>query len=122
MVRNNVITRILFAFLLLLFTKPAFSGLSVKAYEELKKTDEGILKVYIYGVGDGYQWSNAMLRTRGDKRFYCSPENLALNAENFIDIIDSRIAKMKKAGENLEKNYVENILLFGLIESFPCPK
>ena len=122
MLRNKEITRILTIVFLLLSTKPAFSGLNVKTYQELKETDEVILKAHIYGIGNGYQWSNAVLANRGDKKFYCSPDNLALNEENFVDIIDAKITKMKKAGKNVDEFLIEGVLFFGLVESFPCQK
>lgn len=114
------IDKVIIAILLLLFFSNTAIALDVQKYEELKKTSREVLKIHINGVGDGYSWSNGILNQRGDQAFYCPPSKIALNAENFIDIIDAQIVKLKKSGK--VEIPVELILYFGLVDSFPCSK
>lgn len=113
-------TKQIAAFVLLLFFINTAFALEAKTYEELKKTSREVLKIHINGVGEGYSWSNSILAKRGDKVFYCPPPKVALNAENYIDIIDAQVSKMKSSG--MVEIPVELILFFGLVDSFPCSK
>ena len=102
------------------FINPAIA-LDVAKYEELKETSVDVLKIHIDGVQQGYSWSNTFLEARGDKVFYCQPRKMVLNVENSINIIDSKIAKLKKSGQ-VEMPPVELILFYGLVDTFPCSK
>lgn len=100
-----------------LLTGKSFAmGLDV--YEDLKENSRGILKVYINGVGEGYSWSNSLLKDRGDEVFYCPPHKIALNADNYISIIDDKVASLGRS--EAEDLPIALILYFGLIETFPC--
>ncbi len=75
------------------------------------------MRFYISGVGNALSFSNIALEQRGDKPFFCPPEKIALNVENYMDIIDKEIARKQKNPNNVP---VEVILYSGLVEVFPC--
>ncbi|MCL1491280.1 MAG: hypothetical protein M1G31_11085 [Pseudanabaena sp. Salubria-1] len=126
-VRRQFQLAISFSFLLsLLFSSP-ISAIEVKQYEEYKRTSlsRTILKNFIDGVGYGYSWSNTFLENRGDKKLYCEPRKIVLNAENYIDIIDRQIAVLKKSNlplQSIMETPVELLLYIGLVDSFPCSR
>jgi len=110
---------VLMLILTLIVASPAIA-LDVQEYEERKNTSRDVLKIYINGVGEGYSWSNSILKQRGNPPLYCPPQKIALNADNYMAIIDAQIAKMKKSGAI--EIPVELILYLGLVDSFPCSK
>jgi hypothetical protein len=126
-VRRQFELAITWSFLLsLLFSTPV-SAIEVKKYEELKRTSlsRNVLKNFIDGVGYGYSWSNTFLERRGDKKLYCEPQKILLNAENYIDIIDTQIAVLKRSNLPLQaimETPVELLLYIGLVDSFPCSR
>ena len=48
---------------------------------------------------------------------YCQPEKLALNPDNFLQLLDSHISKWDIQGED---SPIELIFLTALKEAFPC--
>ncbi len=118
---------IAFSVLLSLLFSNSANAVDVKKYEELKRTplSREVLKNFIDGVDYGYSWSNTFLERRGDKKLYCEPQKILLNAENYIDIIDRQIAVLKKRNFPLQaimETPVELLLYVGLVDSFPCSK
>jgi len=100
------------------FTTTLSAAMDLKAYKELQKSSKDMVKIYIYGVGEGYSWSNTILQDRGGKALFCVPKNMALNAENYISITNNRIASL--GGSAVAEMPIELILYSGLIETFPC--
>lgn len=95
---------------------PAYSEISVKAYEGAK--DSQSFKLYLSGVERGYSWANTALDLRGQAKLYCVPTKLSLTFENYANILAKELA------DNPEiyalNTPVELILLNGLIKTFPC--
>jgi hypothetical protein len=94
----------------------------VKTYKEAIK-DKGspeykILESIIGAMGNGMTWGNTYAEDLGG-RIYCPPDKLALNNENYMDILE----------DNMDSNptFKEDdcplglILIEGLIKTFPCP-
>ena len=73
---------------------------------------------YITGVGKGIFWSNISMDIKFQKRLYCSPSKLILNGINYRQILDAQIKKMNRNDD--DKNYIEGVLLLGLVNTFPC--
>ncbi|KEQ17080.1 hypothetical protein [Endozoicomonas numazuensis] len=92
----------------------AGNSVTISAYKNLNEKHLNSLKLHINGVGQGFLWSNNI---EGRKPFYCSPGKLALNADNYMQIIDSQIPLYEKSGKDFP---IEMLLLFGLQEAFPC--
>lgn len=104
-------------FYLLLFTSSAsHAGMLVKNYEKMKNND--LVKLYIYGVGEGYSWSNASLSNKNQAPLYCQPKKMILNNENYLTLLDTSIRESTQG--NKDELIVEALLLTQLIKVFPC--
>jgi hypothetical protein len=98
----------------------ASAEVPLKLYEGVKNTET--FKIYLDGVGSGFCWANSRVKATGGRPLFCTPTNLALQAENYSQILRDYIEKnMKELMERLGPDYpVEGLLLLGLIETFPC--
>jgi hypothetical protein len=74
------------------------------------------MKLYITGVGRGYQYANVELWRRHKSPLFCQPEEFAVLPENFVEILDKALAKRTLKDDQL----IEYALLAGLMEAFPC--
>jgi hypothetical protein len=126
------IHRIVIVLLVLFFVNSAYA-FTVKEYEDIRKKgneeDKKLIEVYVSGLGQGAFWSNIELSTQGTKPLFCSPKKIALNARNYIQILEETIQYRRDIAlgdkiylEKLEKYNIELILIKGLINTFPCPK
>ena len=91
----------------------------LKAYKQTKArggNDWTLLNAYFMGVGSGYGYANIELRAKNESPFFCVPKNLALDAQNYIDILDAEIERGKFT-DDITADY---ILLVGLRFTFPC--
>jgi hypothetical protein len=73
---------------------PADADVYLKAYKQTKArggNDWTLLNAYFMGVGSGYGYANTELRAKNESPFFCVPKNLALDAQNYIDILDAEI-------------------------------
>ena len=103
---------------ILFFVSLANAEVQVKDYARLK--DTAWFKIYINGVGAGFERVNAYLNEVGRPPLYCQPQKLTLTAEDYLNIIQDSIRKHKGT---IKLNYpVEMILLQRLMEKFPCKK
>ncbi|MGB6210176.1 hypothetical protein [Pseudomonas mandelii] len=97
--------------------------MTVETYNALNKSDPGQLLTYLSGIGNGYGWSNAYLTEwRKTPAMFCEPDKLALNGENFKDILEAEIKRSyhPETEEDKTNNPIELLLLMGLIKTFPC--
>ncbi|UTA48335.1 hypothetical protein L1F30_02035 [Simiduia sp. 21SJ11W-1] len=92
------------------------NALSIVNYKQLKKEDYSSLKLYVSGLGQGYDWSNSIVANKLKQNLYCPPQKIALNAENFLSIIDTEI----ESGLWKDEDPIEMILFFGLEKTFAC--
>ena len=82
---------------------------------------------WIEGVGVGIDWANAEMILRKMKPLYCPSKNLTLGLENYLDILERQLQKIKEFSKknpgtvkDINKFPVEYLLLQGLINTFPC--
>jgi hypothetical protein len=104
--------------LLLAFAMPASASLSIKDYRSDKAAGGQIweqAKVYVAGVGSGLEWANTELQRNGMKVLFCEP-NLALNAQNFLDILDRTLTEATLD----EKMPIDAVLAEAMVRAFPC--
>ncbi len=80
------------------------------------ETERELLRFYITGLGDGYMWASALNKVRGGKELYCPPEKMALQTDNFIQIVRSRI---KEHPQDAQQE-LGLVLSASLIATFPC--
>ncbi|MFP6782796.1 MAG: hypothetical protein VCB24_00640 [Pseudomonas sp.] len=82
-------------------------------------------KYYIIGLGTGYTWMNTYYKTQGitDTQIFCPPPKIALNADNYIALIQEQIKELNtyKTVDEVNAYPVEMLLLLSLQRSFPCP-
>jgi hypothetical protein len=102
------------------------TGLTVREYRKIMASNNEARKVpieiFIRGLGEGMQWGAYMAtRKPGAVELYCLPDKLHLTPQNFMNIIDNEIREdQKKNPTLLDEQPVALILLFGLMETFPC--
>ena len=120
---NQLLMKIIISFFLsVLLVNPAIA-LGVKEYKQLKKESPDFIKTFIGGIGAGYSYSNIVLEKKGRPPLYCPPSKVALNASNYVQIIDKKIVEFKKIEFPDTVNVdVELLLYLGLVEAFPCTK
>jgi len=106
----------------LLLSTAANAEYSVKEYREMRaKKDDiawAVFRNYINGVGTGYQWANEFVAADHKARYFCQPQRLSMNADNYISIIDGMLMDMSNVPETQD---VELLLWHGLRKTFPCP-
>lgn len=103
---------------LVLFVVPFSRATDLKYFEELK--NDKTFKLYIMGVGQGLTVANVSLESIGQSKLYCPPDNLVLQPEILLEILQRYIEKHKNI---LKPDWgVEDLLLWGLKETFPCNK
>ena len=115
--------KIILLVFLSIFLAGIANAITINIYEEVMKSKNENSKqaftLYIKGVGDGFFWSNASLRSNNQKPLFCLPDNLTLNAYNYIQILDEELADSKDF--YLTNNTPIAFILFnGLIKTFPC--
>lgn len=114
---------IYFTIILLITIVPATSlwaDYNVTSY--LKNKDNKTFQIYLNGVVNGYGWANSHLEFEKRPLMFCQPQNLALSYHNYIDIIDKELKTVNYSKNSYNMLYIENILLDGLIRTFPCTK
>jgi len=51
---------------------------------------------------------------------FCIPNNLSLNADNYVQMIDGFLDRHKHSADKLDKTDIEYVLLYSMVETFPC--
>ncbi len=88
----------------------------IEKIESSNQLDRLLYKQYIYGLGEGITWMDAKMKTDLGIRYYCPPQNIALNEENYLDIAKSFV----KANPYAEQSPFGWLLITALKETFPC--
>lgn len=91
-------------------------------FEELRKADKASATAIMAGLGQGFLTANAMLQAKNMTPLYCQPKNLVLGVENYMQIYDSMLERHGTKIKGLESATVAQVLIFGLVETFPCEK
>jgi hypothetical protein len=86
----------------------------IKAYD--KDNNNIYLRIYLHGVTDGLQTSNAWVENNRGGLVYCPPENVGLVDAQYVEIMKSYLTKFPKNKSGLPAV----ILLFALKDAFPC--
>jgi hypothetical protein len=111
MIRKKILSG-LFVFCLV---QTAHSEILLKDYHNTKQSQQKMFRTYIDGVGMGFSWSNAYLKTTGKPALFCPPDGITLQPDNYIDIIDSA------ASSSQDQHWpIELVLLYELAKRFPC--
>lgn len=98
----------------------------VLMYEEaMQSSDErvvNLVKTYVAGLGEGMVWANAKANKTP---IFCAPETLALNVDNFIQVLNQQIEGYRapdivSSGFDVDPKPIGAILMAGLADTFPC--
>jgi hypothetical protein len=76
-------------------------------------------EAYLDGVGNGYFMANGWQRGNNLPLLYCQPAHLALNAQNYLQMLDGYISKRAEDRRTRDMP-VELLLLLALKQAFPC--
>src|SRR5689334_5047291 len=98
-----------------------FAEVSMETYSKIK--DDKTFHSYILGIGKGYSYANAHLKSIGKPLIYCVPEGFKLQTENYLQILN-RMVEYTEAKTNMNTwpswarvdLVVEPLLLLGLID------
>lgn len=104
--------------LLLTLSNPVLAEIRAKDYEQVKNSE--MFKTYIQGVGIGISWANSALAARNQPLLYCQPSNLALGADNYLDILARQMKEAEMTKKTTLDTPLESVLLEGLMRIFPC--
>lgn len=107
------------------FTEPAAKQTKISTFNELRKTDKAAAEMYMLGLAASFNSANSMLQLKQMPLLYCQPQTLVLNLENYMSIFDVKYEKSKAMIESSKETLdigVSDVLLFGLIEAFPCER
>lgn len=110
--------------LVLSLTSGQSLAFDIQAYEALRKVDpestEGtMLRMFVFGVGEGLGWANARLEAEGDKPLFCAPRAMSLNIDNYLRFIDEALANQRSLFEKTRMP-IEGILLEAMVRKLPC--
>lgn len=119
MLRLNKSLKILISLIITLGSTISAAGYSVQAYKENKSND--LMKMYIYGLGNGYLYSNVYMRGTSIGPIFCPNPDAGfkiseMKLDNFITILDFEILQ-KKPNNNTD---IETILLQGMMNFLSC--
>lgn len=103
--------------LLVLITATATAGIRVDEYKNIK--DPKVLGWYLSGLGNGLSFANLEAEKHGNK-LYCPPKDHAFKPSEFMEMLDSRIARIPP--EEVKGLWIEPMLLSLLIKKYPCPE
>lgn len=107
----------------LLSSFDAAASLAVADYQRVRAKGSGdeylLMRTYIDGLTEGFDWMNAALIDSGKKPLFCAPMNIALNAENYMQILDEAL-KREPARPRKPESPVELLLLRELERRLPC--
>lgn len=76
--------------------------------------------LYILGIGEGIAWANVALANKKMPRLYCPPPNLAMNANNYLQMADNAAKESHEKLRNVKEISIEILLLNELQTTFPC--
>lgn len=104
---------------LVLVSSVAYGEITISQYRNIKEKgwqSARWFETYVAGMGHGFMAMNAVLELDKQKPVYCEPRNLALQAANYLMILDEELAIASLS----ERAPISLPLLFGLIRTFPC--
>ena len=111
--------------LLFIVSTNVLADWSSRDYDNMSKIEKDSLRMYINGVGEGSSWMSIIQESNNKeyRKLYCPPVDLVLDVNEYVDILEKRINKVKNLNlYNLENSPIGMELVNGLIDTFPCDK
>lgn len=100
-----------------------YAEMTIREYKNyMAKGQDDLVKIYIKGLGISSGWMITVQESQDKnyKKLYCPPLKLGLTVDNYINILEKRIEKVKNVPGYQDKVYIELELIYGLMETFPC--
>ena len=126
---KNVLSGFTFLSFFLWVTGPCVSaepeGLTLELYRDHTTNPplSNSLDTHLGGVGEGFAVANEMMKFRGQQPLFCPPEKLGLVPSQLRDILEREVKRTPPRGNPWrDKDFVSLILIYGLMDTFPCPK
>ncbi len=80
------------------------------------------LTVAIGASGETWGFANAEMLSRNQAPFYCQPDKLAMTNDQYVQILARKVDEGTPQLKAKDFNIWPMVLLFGLQDTFPCPK
>ena len=94
----------------------------LKVREGNNEKEKKFVRDHIMGIATGVLWTNAYLYSKKMDEVFCSPDNMVLNTENYVNFLDREIEYRKKVGAYDGKDPIAMMILLHLVDVFPCKK
>ena len=111
-------------FVSLLLSGNAYAGINVDDYLKTRanknKAVNDFIDADIMGIGTGILWSNVSIRANKGKPMYCSPPNMSLTNQNYINFLDQEIEDEKNKGTLSGKEEIGMLIIKHMRRIFPC--
>ena len=108
----------------LLLSGNAYAGINVDSYlkarENKNKAVNEFIDADIMGIGTGIFWSNISIKANKEKPMYCSPPNMSLTNQNYINFLDQEIEDEKNKGTLSGKEEIGMLIIKHMRRIFPC--
>lgn len=100
---------------------PASATMTLKAFRKLDQGEtKRITEVYVTGIGRGIALEDGVLIRQGKNHLFCVPQNLTMDSEIILSVLDQEIRSPDRDTSYKDDDLVEIIMLFALINHFPC--
>jgi hypothetical protein len=111
---------------LLFLSSNANAEMTVESYSDAIENGQPefqqSLSFYLTGVERGYNFTNGILKARGDAPFFCQPRTTGASTAQVEAILKAYIEQGQKSGTVKNEEFVELVLLRALMDAFPCEK
>lgn len=81
-----------------------------------------IYRQWISGAGEAIYTMNYRLQTSGNTPLYCPPDKMRLTTDNYVNVLNQELLRKSTADQVVALASVADILLDGLVRTFPCKK
>ena len=102
----------------------AYAGITVDSYlkarENKNKAVNEFIDADIMGIGTGIFWSNISIKANKEKPMYCSPPNMSLTNQNYINFLDREIKYEKNRGTLSGTEEIGMLIIRHMRRIFPC--
>lgn len=107
----------LFAFTLMFGIAAFADDMQILEYKYARTSE--LTRQYVAATGEALYLMNYRLSEMKQKPLYCPPENIRLMTVNYVNVLDEEIRRQSHK-KSLILQSVADVLLDGLIRSFPC--
>ena len=109
--------------------RPVSAAITIDEFEKVKKNRRPrllyryeIVVQHLGGVFEGFEWSNAYLRRRGQVPLYCRPRNRQVGMSQVMAYIEAELKRpsIKRIKKYRPDTPIEAVMLTALRARWPC--